>query len=245
MKFFFFLLFFNGISQNLDTKPIVQVHYLQEIKLLGPSSKYQTNSILTANATNSLYEIDHARNLIEDNVNNDSENLVINTSSDRNEYVFKDIIEKKAYYVETVEFQYIPIMDSIFTSQWNLEDEFERVLGYQCQKATCSYGGRYYTAWFTPDIPFMNGPWRFHGLPGLILNIQSDDGAFSILATSIAIQNQNINIENPYKDKSCMDWNSFLAYYRQRYDAVRRNSMESWGPSVTLPKKSIVEYIKN
>lgn len=48
------------------------------------------------------------------------------------------------------------------------------ILGYNCRKATCSFRGRNYIAWFTPGIPVSNGPWKFSGLPGLIVKIQDD-----------------------------------------------------------------------
>jgi GLPGLI family protein len=54
---------------------------------------------------------------------------------------------------------------------WKLYDDTLTVTGYLCQKAECSFRGRDYTAWFTVDIPVDNGPWKFGGLPGLILRI--------------------------------------------------------------------------
>ncbi len=68
---------------------------------------------------------------------------------------------------------------------WNLGDGTETVLGYSCQKATCGFGGRSYTAWYTIDIPVSAGPYRFEGLPGLILKISSDDGHYAWTATGI------------------------------------------------------------
>ncbi|NJC26401.1 hypothetical protein GGR27_001900 [Lewinella antarctica] len=43
-------------------------------------------------------------------------------------------------------------------------------------KARGAYGGRDYTAWFAPSFPVPFGPYHFGGLPGLILEITSDDG---------------------------------------------------------------------
>lgn len=34
--------------------------------------------------------------------------------------------------------------------------------------ATTQFRGLTYTAWFALDIPINEGPWKFHGLPGLI-----------------------------------------------------------------------------
>ena len=55
--------------------------------------------------------------------------------------------------------------------QWKLTDERQTIHGYDCQKATCSWRGRDYTAWFTTEIPVSRGPWKFGGLPGLIVKI--------------------------------------------------------------------------
>lgn len=45
------------------------------------------------------------------------------------------------------------------------------ILGYKCQKALTRYAGRTYFAWYTPNIPINEGPYKFHGLPGLIVKI--------------------------------------------------------------------------
>lgn len=55
--------------------------------------------------------------------------------------------------------------------QWEIGTDTLRVCGYSCQKATCSFRGRNFIAWFAPDIPVNNGPWKFGGLPGLILKV--------------------------------------------------------------------------
>ena len=52
---------------------------------------------------------------------------------------------------------------------WTLEEGCETICGYQCNKATASYGGREWVVWYAPQIPSTAGPWKFNGLPGLIL----------------------------------------------------------------------------
>ena len=55
--------------------------------------------------------------------------------------------------------------------QWTLKDEQQTIHGYRCQKATCHWRGRDYVAWFTSEIPIQRGPWKFGGLPGLIVKL--------------------------------------------------------------------------
>lgn len=57
------------------------------------------------------------------------------------------------------------------TQQWTLSDETKTIQGYMCQRATCHWRGRDYEAWFTQEVPIRRGPWKFGGLPGLIVNI--------------------------------------------------------------------------
>ncbi|MBR1788054.1 MAG: GLPGLI family protein [Bacteroidaceae bacterium] len=55
--------------------------------------------------------------------------------------------------------------------QWMLKDEQQTIHGYRCQRATCHWRGRDYEAWFTTEVPIQRGPWKFGGLPGLIVKI--------------------------------------------------------------------------
>jgi Protein of unknown function (Porph_ging). len=61
---------------------------------------------------------------------------------------------------------------------WKISNEMQTILSYTCRKATVSFRGRDFIAWFTPDIPVPNGPWKFDGLPGLILKLSDVDNNF-------------------------------------------------------------------
>ena len=52
---------------------------------------------------------------------------------------------------------------------WQVKTEKKDIMGYACQKATADFRGRTWIAWFAPEVPAMEGPWKLHGLPGLIL----------------------------------------------------------------------------
>ncbi len=55
---------------------------------------------------------------------------------------------------------------------WKLDIQKDTVImGYTCHKALTFYAGRDYIAWYSPQIPLSDGPYKFNGLPGLILKI--------------------------------------------------------------------------
>lgn len=63
---------------------------------------------------------------------------------------------------------YLEEMDQF---EWEILPETKKIKNYQVQKATTSFSGRDYIAWFSPEIPIAEGPYKFNGLPGLILEI--------------------------------------------------------------------------
>ena len=53
---------------------------------------------------------------------------------------------------------------------WKTSGDTVTFDGLHCQKATCHFKGRDYTAWFCPDLPVRTGPWKLNGLPGVIVD---------------------------------------------------------------------------
>lgn len=54
---------------------------------------------------------------------------------------------------------------------WELQGDTMTIEGLLCQKAICEFGGRTWVAWFSPDLAFSSGPYKFQGLPGLIVSV--------------------------------------------------------------------------
>ncbi len=54
---------------------------------------------------------------------------------------------------------------------WEIKGDTTVISGIAVQKATTSFGGRQWTAWFAPSVAISDGPYKFSGLPGLIFSI--------------------------------------------------------------------------
>jgi len=61
--------------------------------------------------------------------------------------------------------------------EWKILSDKQKIGEYNTQKATTSFGGREWIAWFSTDIPFQDGPYKFYGLPGLIVKIEDTTGS--------------------------------------------------------------------
>jgi GLPGLI family protein len=72
----------------------------------------------------------------------------------------------------------IPISDTLFQFQWHLTSQSKLIESYICIKAICLWRGRAFSAWFTEDIPISEGPWKFGGLPGLIVELYDEEKNF-------------------------------------------------------------------
>ena len=69
--------------------------------------------------------------------------------------------------------------DSVPSITWEFSPEGSiSILGYECNKATADFAGRTYTAWFASELPLPFGPYKFGGLPGLILKIEDYEKQF-------------------------------------------------------------------
>lgn len=55
---------------------------------------------------------------------------------------------------------------------WKISSEKQKIGEWNTQKAETEFGGRKWAAWFTSDIPIQDGPYKFHGLPGLIVKLE-------------------------------------------------------------------------
>lgn len=93
---------------------------------------------------------------------------------------------------------------------WEIADSTKTVLGYECIMATADYHGRKWTAWFAPEIPVQEGPWKLRGLHGLILEATESKGHHSFVADGIEKSNQPI----------------YPIYNKDKYDRMSRIDMQ-------------------
>lgn len=98
---------------------------------------------------------------------------------------------------------------------WKLESDTANILGYTTQHAWTYYGGRIWHAWFTSAIPISDGPYKFMGLPGLILKAEDAKQYYTFEAIAIEqpAERENITYEE----------NQYIETTREKFLEANRN----------------------
>lgn len=107
--------------------------------------------------------------------------------------IYKIYPDMKEQYVDRISKNLFAYEESI-KFDWKILSDKEKIGEYNTQKATTEFGGRKWTAWFSTDLPFQDGPYKFYGLPGLIVKIEDEGKNYSWLLSG---------------NKTVKDWKEF------------------------------------
>ena len=79
------------------------------------------------------------------------------------------------------------VTDTLQTMPWKLGTETKKIKGFDCTKATMVNAENKKTtvAWFTPEIACSGGPENYGTLPGMILEVNVNDGEMIYTATNV------------------------------------------------------------
>ncbi|OPC02485.1 hypothetical protein BAS09_12350 [Elizabethkingia ursingii] len=91
------------------------------------------------------------------------------------------------------------ISDEVPKPFWLIkEKETKKIAGYNCIKATTTFRGSNITAYFAKELPYSAGPFKFFGLPGLILDVRVDNKPYMIWKAEQVILNDKTKVNfNP------------------------------------------------
>ena len=125
--------------------------------------------------------------------------------------IFKNMTTKT---ISTTDHIYLQGMyeyeESFDCFNWLITSEIDTIHNYVCQKAICDFGGRTWEAWFTQELPFSDGPYKFCGLPGLILNIADTQNHYSWKFLSIEKPSELMMLYDRIEERTPTTKNDFF-----------------------------------
>ncbi len=114
-------------------------------------------------------------------------------------FQFKDFKNKQIVSTQNAS---LVLKDSLNIIKWKIEKRTKKIGNLICKMATGKIYGRNYEVWYCPDIPISSGPWKFYGLPGLILEASELNGEHKFQFTSLKLNVESSSkIELPVIDK--------------------------------------------
>lgn len=161
---YFLLLFVIGIANAQTHRYFYELKFKQDSTQSEPLKSYM---VLDINPENTKY-YDYVF-LEKDSINKANQSEGLNWT--------KHIpVTRKKNSNENINFRTIDFQLYSYATEdvinWKLSEETKKRGNFTVQKATTNFSGRKWTAWFTKEIPFSEGPYKFKGLPGLIVSIE-------------------------------------------------------------------------
>jgi len=127
-------------------------------------------------------------------------------------FIYKDYPNNSMIYQENNHPKAI-VHENLNLMEWKLTGEILTIMGYECSKAKTTFRGRDYIVYFTTALPFKVAPWKFYGLPGVVLKVYTNDGKVNISVKSLKIDKDLKTIQNPLKDKKSIPFEKYLEIY--------------------------------
>lgn len=99
---------------------------------------------------------------------------------------------------------------------WKILPDKKSIGNWSVQKAETDFAGRHWIAWFSADIPVQDGPYKFHGLPGLIVKLEDKSGYYKFELKGIK---NNILERNIF----AFEWEKPIPIDYKKYQTIYKN----------------------
>lgn len=120
-------------------------------------------------------------------------------------------------------------------TDWKIGKGKKKIAGYICMEATAIVSDTIpLTAWFTPQIPVSLGPNGFGGLPGMIMQIDHNNGDMLITATAIDESTPNLELIVPPTKGKKVSQEQYKKIIEEKMKELGANSGGSGGTSTII-----------
>jgi GLPGLI family protein len=200
-----------GYSQNPNDNISGKVTYKEtmkiEIKLEGDAAQYADMLPKERNAMYVLYFTPEVSMYLTDGSNNKPEDIHEESGGftfkvkmmQPNNKIFIDLKNKKQIDQKEFMTRMFLIESDLKTQEWKLTGNQKMILEYPCQEAFREESGKKTTVWFTPALPVSTGPAGFGSLPGLILEVNRNNG--ESVTTAVSIEKSPVDVKLLEKPK--------------------------------------------
>ena len=215
-KIIYVLFFFNLFSSKAQISGLINYQLMTKNENLG-ITKSQFKVYIVGSKS---IELPIRANISNRQVNETSEIVVLKNKKQL--FILKDFSNKKLLLSDYVDRTQYLINDSLQNFKWKITEEKRKIQNFFCAKATTQFRGRNYEAWYAESIPIQNGPWKFYGLPGLIVKVADDENKFVYELTGIdlkiKIDEKIIAVPKEFMKDVPVTHKQFMALYKKKVE---------------------------
>lgn len=232
---------------NVNAQNIVLVQYKE---FLNNDFPFSMNEFLYIDAekNNTVFLIDYVNQMpgtISDETQQELSQADVFAEPDRQDGLVYDYVkinhsEKKIILYEDFYKRFFKINDAYPDLQWELLQETKDVDGLECKKAITKYRGKTWEAWYAPSIALPYGPWKLHGLPGIIVEANDSEKTFNYRMVSISYDVEKIPEIPESRVNKVLSAKEYLLFQDDFYNNVILTPATR-GVTITASSHNIVE----
>lgn len=141
---------------------------------------------------------------------------------------YKDFIKQAITFKSILFNNTFNVIDSLNIFNWVISNDTMTILGKKCFSAKCNFRGRKYIAYFCPEIPINDGPWKLNGLPGLILYAKTEDDFIEWKCVKLTTNSTDSFTQSiAYSQNSNHDWTSYIIEYKKTIEKFIKHAKSS------------------
>jgi len=196
-----------------------------------PFGKNEINYITYFNTMGSIefgipkYKINSTETISQTETKGEYKMVVV---SNKKLFIFKNLAENKLTLADELSRKRYLISDTLNSLKWRITKEHQKIQDYSCTKAILNFRGRNYTVWFAESIPLSLGPWKFGGLPGLIIKISDSENKFVYELTGIDLKAKFddglLNVPQAYQMDKPITHQEFMNVYNEKIEHYKKMS---------------------
>ncbi len=228
------------LSFGQTQKPVQAVEVIYDFYLdLGLARRYQSSLILLG--SRGLFVWGKPLEIREEQKPNEF-HLTIGGADSLGSYTYTDLREDRMY--SRIPFQdarSYQVCESMPDIPWTLGDETRQIGPYRCERATGSFRGRRYEVWFAPEVSVGIGPWKLHGLPGLVVLARDDSG--EIVFRLNTLKRYPGEFPEVHLEEDCLDVKGYERLQKEWADILmkRMNAKLPRGSRLSLGSQNTME----
>lgn len=235
----------SGSGQVIDSARIKCLYKLTYVVNIEKPQNRHTELMTLFVGSRMSYFFSHTKflqdSMLEVNLQKGSVEEYLKNPTQRNLFGISSPYFRGQYYIGFPEDK-ITVIDQIGKTKFIYHEEQEKMLwkiykdtitinGYKCQKAGISFKGRNYEAWFTEEIPISAGPFKFNGLPGLIIKI--GDVGSNYLYECVNVEMLGSFRPIIYESENCIK--TTRTDFRKAFQVMFDNPLQILGATISGP----------